>query len=205
MLKKDSTYFHELQTQTGWGRMLVSFSRWCNPQPGWVTLDVGCGPGLLPGLFAYAGCRAFGTDIDPAMLIPDGLHPDVAIADAIRLPFPEQHFKMVTVSNLLYLLPDPKPVLRELSRILEPGGELAALNPSEHMTVTAAADLADERQLTGLARDTLTNYASRAESTFRWSEEDLADLFSRTGLRLKDTTLKMGPGLVRFARAEKVN
>jgi SAM-dependent methyltransferase len=205
MLKKDSTYFHELQTQTGWGRMLASFAKWCRPQPGWATLDVGCGPGLLPSLFSQGGCRAFGTDIDPAMLLPDGLHPHVAIANAVCLPFPDTHFEMVTASNLLFLLPDPLAVLDELARLLKTGGQLAVLNPSEHMNVTTATALADENQLTGLARDTLLNYASRAEIKFRWSEEVLTSLFAQAGLKLTETALKMGPGLVRFARAEKVN
>ena len=61
MLNKDSNYFHELQSQTGWGHMLASFARWCAPKPGWRVLDVGCGPGLLPAIFAQAGCHAYGT------------------------------------------------------------------------------------------------------------------------------------------------
>jgi SAM-dependent methyltransferase len=166
-------------------------------------LDVGCGPGLLPVLFSQAGSISFGTDLDPAMLIPDGLHPNSAVADAVHLPFPSDTFDMLTASNLLYLLPDPLPALREFVRVLKPGGHLAVLNPSEHMNVPAAAALADERQLTGLARDTLINFAARAESAFRWSKGDLENLFSQVGFQPDDTTLKMGPGLVRFARARK--
>jgi SAM-dependent methyltransferase len=110
---------------------------------------------------------------------------------------------MVTASNLLYLLDDPLPALHEFVRVLKPGGALAVLNPSEDMTVATATALADDRGLTGLARDTLLNYAARAEHAVRWSAADLEKLFSRTGLQLTDTTLKMGPGLVRYARAEK--
>jgi ubiquinone/menaquinone biosynthesis C-methylase UbiE len=203
MLNKDSAYFHELQTQTGWGQMLASFARWCAPQPGWRVLDVGCGPGLLPALFSQAGCRAFGTDLDPAMLIPGALHAETAVADALRLPFPSSSFEMVTASNLLYLLADPLPALHECFRVLQPNGSLALLNPSEHMSVSAAAVLADERKLTGLACDTLLNFASRAEAAWRWSEPDLVYLLGGANLRLVETTLKMGPGLVRFARARK--
>ena len=203
MYEKDSNYFHELQSQTGWGHMLASFARWCAPQPGWRVLDVGCGPGLLPALFSQAGCRAFGTDLDPAMLIPGAVHPNSAVADALRLPFPSQYFEMVTASNLLYLLDAPLPVLHEFVRVLKTGGALAVLNPSEQMTVAAATALADERGLTGLARDTMLNYAARAENAVRWSAADLEKLFGQVGLLLKDTTLKMGAGLVRYARAGK--
>jgi ubiquinone/menaquinone biosynthesis C-methylase UbiE len=203
MLNKDSNYFHELQSQTGWGHMLASFARWCAPQPGWRVLDVGCGPGLLPALFSQAGCRSFGTDLDPDMLIPGAVHPDTAVADAIQLPFQPNSFEMVTASNLLHLLDGPLPAIREFTRVLNPGGTLAVLNPSEHMTAAAATALADERQLTGLARDTLLNYAARAEDAIRWSPAEFEELCTQAGLQFKDTTLKMGPGLVRYAKAEK--
>jgi ubiquinone/menaquinone biosynthesis C-methylase UbiE len=154
-------------------------------------------------MFSQAGCRAFGTDLDPAMLIPRAVHPASAVADALRLPFLPQSFEMVTASNVLYLLPDPLPALHEFSRVLKPGGVLAMLNPSEHMTVAAATSLADERELTGLARDTLLNFAVRAEDAVRWSVSELDELFGHAGLQLKDSTLKMGLGLVRYVRAKK--
>ena len=77
------------------------------------------------------------------------------------------------------------------------------MNPSERMSVAAAADLADANRLDGLARETLLNYASRAEQHARWSVDELAGMFAQAGLQLTESTTRMGPGLVRYARGTK--
>ncbi|OGO14627.1 MAG: hypothetical protein A2032_04155 [Chloroflexi bacterium RBG_19FT_COMBO_49_13] len=122
LFKKDAVYFHELQTKTGWGRTLYGFAEWCAPEPGWLTLDVGCGPGLLPAIFSQLGCRAVGVDLDPKMFHPSPLHPITSIADVNALPFPSHTFDLVTSTNLLFLLPQPILALIEMKRVLQPGG-----------------------------------------------------------------------------------
>ena len=92
-----------------------------------------------------------------------------------------------------------------MTRLLAPSGEFALLNPSEKMSVSAATTLADERNLEGLARETLLNYAARAERHHRWSEDNLSELFASANLELTDTTTKMGDGLVRFARGKEIH
>lgn len=201
-LNRDSAYFLELQTKTGWGQMLASFARWCAPHPGDWVLDVGCGPGLLPVIFAQAGCHTIGADHDTAMFT-DPLHDSLATADAAELPFPGNAFHLASASNLLFLAPNPGSLLREMARISQPGGRVCLLNPSEHMSEQAAAHLADQRNLEGLARETLLNYARRAETHFRWDEAATAELFRSAGLQLTESTLRMGPGLVRFAQGIK--
>lgn len=193
--------FLQIQTQTGWGRALQGFADWCQPQTGWLTLDVGSGPGLLPALLAERGCQAFGVDLDTASLA-QRLHPSLAQAQADHLPFPAGFFHLVTASNLLFFLPDPAKVLREMARLARPGGWVALLNPSERMSIAAAAALADQRGLTGLDRDSLIGWAARAEAHRRWSEADLAALFAAAGLSLQECALKLGPGLARFARGK---
>lgn len=182
--------------------MLRSFAFWLDPQPDSLILDVGCGPALLPAIFAQSGCRALGIDSSFEMF-RDALHPDIILAEVTALPFPLASFNLISASNLLFLLTDPLTALREMTRLLTPNGEIALLNPSEQMSITAVTSLANERELTGLARKTLLNYAERAERHFRWSEADLRELFSSADLELSDTVTKMGPGLVRFARGTK--
>jgi len=157
----------ELQTNTGWKRTLEAFAAWCAPQPGSLVLDIGCGPGLLPALLARAGCRAYGADLDGRMLRTPRLHPDLVQADILRLPFPGGVFHLLTASNLLFLLPDPEAALGEMGRLLRPGGQVCVLNPSEHMSVAAAAELAEQRDLKDLARDSLLNWAALAEKHAR--------------------------------------
>ena len=182
--------------------MLRAFATWLDPKPASRLLDVGCGPGLLPAILSQSGCRTIGIDSSFAMF-RDTLHPNLVLADVTALSFPLSSFDSITASNLLFLLPNPKAALKEMTRLLTPNGEIALLNPSEKMTISAATKLADERNLEGLARETLLNYAVRAETYYRWSEADLRELFAFANLKLTATTTKMGIGLVRFARAKK--
>ena len=170
------------------------------PPPASVVLDVGCGPGLLPALFAKRGCESFGVDFDFSLL-SSGFIPALAQADAFGLPFQSATFNLVTATNLLFLLDDPVQALREWKRVLVQGGELCLLNPSENLSVSAARRLANERGLEGTARESLLNWAHNAETHFHWTEDETRELLSRAGFRLEDSVLKVGPGFARFARA----
>ncbi len=200
-MSPDSDYFLELQTQTGWGKILARFADWIHPPAGCLALDVGCGPGLLPALLARSGCRALGVDLSPEMFRPAPLHPAVAVADVEALPFPAARFDLLTASNLLFLLPDPERALGEMARLLRPGGQVALLNPSENLSEAAARRYADQRKLKGLARETLINWGRRADAHHRWDGDQLRDLFTAAGLQLVETVTTMGPGFARLARA----
>ncbi len=200
---QDATYFLELQTRTGWGRVLEKFADWCRPQPNTRALDVGCGPGLLPAILAKRGMRATGVDCDPGMFARPRVYPWLTLSAATRLPFSGGSFHLVTASNVLFFLPDPLAALREMHRVLHPAGQVALLNPSEKMSITTAKELVDQHNLQDLARETLLNWADRAERHARWTETDLRELFAQTELLLTETTLTMGPGIARFARAVK--
>lgn len=199
-LLPDSEYFLELQIKTGWGKVLARFRDWINPQAGRLTLDVGCGPGLLPALLAQKGCNSLAVDLDLDMLLPSPLHPQVTVADVMRQPFPDQQFDLITASNLLFLLPNPQIALREMVRLLRPGGQIATLNPSEHLTIAAATELTEAHNLSGLACESLLNWAVRAEAHFHWTESETVQLFAAAGLELAATHTTMGPGFARFAR-----
>lgn len=193
--------FFQIQTQTGWSRILTRMADWCSPEMGWVSLDVGCGPGLLPSLLAERGCLAIGVDLSLAELHQGRLYPLLAQANAGSLPFPRATFHLITASNLLFLLPDPLPVLQEFRRVLRASAQLVVLNPSEKMSLAAAAELADSRRLSGLARESILNWASMAERHARWSEPELQALFSDASFKMIETELVVGSGLARLARA----
>jgi SAM-dependent methyltransferase len=194
--------FYQIQTATGWGRTLASFAKWCRPKTGWLSLDVGCGPGYLPALLTSYGCQAFGVDIDLQSFQAGRLHPFLVVGDAHNLPFPIRSFHLVTASNLLFLLEDPLWALNEFRRLLLPGGQVALLNPSEYLDVKAAEELAEKKFLSGLDRQSLINWAERAERFWRWNEEDLRELYTRAGMEFLESTLKVGSGLSRFARGK---
>ena len=197
----DAHYFLELSTKTGWGDTLARFAAWVAPQDKWLTLDVGCGPGLLPALLAQQGCQAFGVDLNPQMFVPKSLHRDVAHADTISLPFPSGSFHLITGSNVLFLLGEPQHALGEMRRVLRQPGQIAVLNPSKNLNVQAATSFSSDRNLEGLARESLLNWAARAETNYRWSEVELDALFQSVGMQLIETKTAVGPGFARFARA----
>lgn len=199
MFGRDADYFLELQTQTGWGRTLYSFAEWCSPQSGWLTLDVGCGPGLLPAIFSKFGCKSTGVDLDLHMFHPSPLHPAVVVADVYGLPFPVKSFDLITASNLVFLLSDPVRALVSMKQFLRFGGKLAMLNPSEQLNEQAALAFATARGLEGLARHTLLNWARRAVENHHWTEIETGDLYRSAGLQYMGSVLKVGPGFARFS------
>lgn len=192
--------FAQIQTETAWGRTLASFADWIAPQPGWMALDVGGGPGLLAVLLAQRGCRACGVDIE-AYPAAERLHPHHVRGEVLRLPFSGGTFDLVCASNLLFFLPDPTAALVEMRRVLKIGAALALLNPSERMSVASAEALANARGLSGLNRDTLLGWAARAERHHRWDETGLRRMLHTAGFELNATELKIGTGLARFALA----
>lgn len=201
----DFSNFLEIQMNTAWGKTLAGFASFAAPKPASVILDIGCGPGLLPLLFACAGHKAIGLDFDFALLAQGigGENPAAALvnADAFYLPLQLSTFNLITSTNLLFLLDDPRSALKTWRRLLAPEGEICLLNPSEHMSVAAATQLADGRGLSGTARTSLLSWAHNAETYARWTEGDLQSLFAQADMELVETTLRVGPGFARLARA----
>lgn len=57
---------------------------------------------------------------------------DASVADIERLPFADDEFDAVLANRVLYYLPDLDGGLREIVRVLRPGGRLVAVTYSEH-------------------------------------------------------------------------
>jgi SAM-dependent methyltransferase len=196
----DFSNFLDVQTKTAWGRTLGEFASFCDPEPASLILDIGCGPGLLPAIFNREGHIAFGIDADFSLL-SSTLSKNLAQADALAPPFLPSTFDLITATNVLFLLDAPLSALRTWMCLLAPDGDLCLLNPSENLSVSVATHLADHRNLDGTARESLLSWAKNAESHFRWTETEIRDLLSQAGLRLEESTQKVGPGFARFVRA----
>jgi ubiquinone/menaquinone biosynthesis C-methylase UbiE len=97
-----------------------------------TLLDVGCGPGSITLDLARvvdAG-RVVGIDVSPwligqAVAAARGVvNARFACASVLALPFPDGRFDAVLAHALLEHLPEPAAALRELHRVLRPGGVL---------------------------------------------------------------------------------
>jgi demethylmenaquinone methyltransferase/2-methoxy-6-polyprenyl-1,4-benzoquinol methylase len=117
-----------------WKRFLVSR---LDVGPGARVLDVATGTGAVAAEVVRAhGCRVTGLDQSPEMLAAArgrlavaGLDGRVELVqgEAERLPFADASFDALTVTYLLRYVADPLATLRELVRVLRPGGTLASL------------------------------------------------------------------------------
>ncbi|MGW5636237.1 class I SAM-dependent methyltransferase [Streptomyces sp. NPDC003832] len=101
------------------------------------VLDAGCGTGrALPPLRAAVGPTGvvLGADLTPAMLeaaVRAGRHRDgqLLLTDVAALPLRPDALDAVFGAGLIAHLPQPSRDLRELARVVRPGGTLALFHP----------------------------------------------------------------------------
>jgi demethylmenaquinone methyltransferase/2-methoxy-6-polyprenyl-1,4-benzoquinol methylase len=101
--------------------------------PGGSALDVACGSGKLTAdLARIAGPRGrvIGLDFSPQMLgVAHRDHPGIEFieGDALKLPFDDASFDASTIAFGLRNLADPVQGLREMLRVVRPGGHTVVL------------------------------------------------------------------------------
>ena len=149
---------------TNWGLDLVEF------QPGWTMLDVGCGGGasLNRLLKRSDGAQVYGIDISEES-VAKARKVNAAMLDkrvfvsqgsAKNLPFDDGKFDLVTAVETIYFWPDLPGCLKEVSRVLKPGGQFAIMvevpntdsvwtNLVEGMTVYTPEELKNQLSTAG--------------------------------------------------------
>ncbi|HEY3376794.1 MAG TPA: class I SAM-dependent methyltransferase [Armatimonadota bacterium] len=131
-------------------------------------LVAGCGTGNFEELATrlQPQLQVTGVDFSAAMLArarakcADRAHVRHAEADLCAgLAFGDAEFDVVVMCNVLYALPDQRAALREIARVLKPGGRLLLCDRHPHSTPAAIAQahFAALRQLPLAAR--LTRWA----------------------------------------------
>jgi SAM-dependent methyltransferase len=102
------------------------------------VLDIGCGDGH----FASIAYRSLPIDVGVDIMARDlreaaartGVYSSVMFASATALPFANASFNTVVSNCAIEHIPDNLAVLREIGRVLRPGGTFAATLPSEYFS-----------------------------------------------------------------------
>jgi len=108
----------------------AQFTRW----HGKKVLEVGCGCGTDLLQFARAGAEIYGIDLSQQSieltkkrLSLYGVQAEATQADGENLPFPSEQFDLVYSWGVLHHTPNPPKAVKEIYRVLKPGGFIKAM------------------------------------------------------------------------------
>jgi ubiquinone/menaquinone biosynthesis C-methylase UbiE len=100
------------------------------------VLEVGCGEGeLAERIERELGAEVVALDQSERMVeLTRARGVEAHVGDVTELPFPDDSFDVAVAAWMLYHVPDVDRAVRELGRVLRPGGRLvAATNASDHL------------------------------------------------------------------------
>ncbi|MBP0001901.1 MAG: class I SAM-dependent methyltransferase [Cyanobacteria bacterium SID2] len=105
-------------------------------------LDVGCGAGENSVYFGSRGANCVASDYSPGMVDValqlaerNGVRVEGKVINAMDIDFPDNTFDIVYAANLLHHIPQPMDSIREMHRVLKPGGKMCFWDPLRHNPV----------------------------------------------------------------------
>ena len=128
--------------RAGWGKSIIGYDdafgvvtrltveptlNGANVRAGMRVLDVCCGPGMLAQGAIARGAQAVGLDFSNVVELARKMVPAAQFqqGDAQDLPFPDNSFDAAVCGYGLMHVPDSEKVLREMHRVVRPGGRIA--------------------------------------------------------------------------------
>lgn len=159
-------------------------------------LDVACGTGVVTRLAAQAvgsSGKVTGLDLNPGMLavarstMPADLSIEWIEADAAAMPLEDKTYDVVLCQMGLQFIPNKLAALREMGRVLAPGGRV-------HVNVPGPKPKLFASMAEGIARHIGQDGATFVDLVFSMHDTgELRDLFQRSGFRdvQVDTTPKL--------------
>ncbi len=159
-----------------WRRAVVAA---CAARPGERVLDIAAGTGTSSEPFADAGVEVVPADFSLGMLaVGHRRRGDLAFtaADAMRLPFADASFDVVTMSFGLRNVADPDAALAEFLRVTRPGGRFVLCEFSQPTNAAFRTVYSRYlmRSLPAIARAVSSNpesYVYLAESIQAWPDQ----------------------------------
>ncbi|MCB1491004.1 MAG: class I SAM-dependent methyltransferase [Rhodobiaceae bacterium] len=105
------------------------------------VLDYGCGTGILVrrALDAFPDGDMYGVDTFEGFYenwqakLPPELTGRIRRIEDGHIPFPDDHFDVIVSNQVFEHIDDPPPYLREIRRVLKPGGRFLALFPDREI------------------------------------------------------------------------
>ena len=120
------------------------------------VLDFGCGTGWLSRVIATLGLEVIGVDVSENALrlgrqfiardpLADRLKIDFRYFDSVTLPLPDASVDRIVSFDAFHHVFDQQGTLREMARVLKPGGIVAFHEPGPHhsLTPTAQSEMRD--------------------------------------------------------------
>jgi SAM-dependent methyltransferase len=117
--------------------------------PGMTVLEFGAGTCWAARVLTQLGCKVIAVDVSPTALrmgqelyarhppIGDRPSPQFLLFDGRRIELPDNSVERVICLDAFHHVPNPKQVLAELARVLEPGGVAGFAEPGpEHSKTT---------------------------------------------------------------------
>ena len=106
--------------------------KFANVHRGDRLLDVGCGTGVVALTAAQTGAKVSGSDLTPELIMRakenahiSNLNIDFQVADVEDLPYKDNEFDFVLSQFGHMFAPRPEVAVKEMLRVLKPGGTIA--------------------------------------------------------------------------------
>ncbi len=171
-----------------WRRRTVELAK---AHDGESVLDCAAGTGDLAFEFKRSvgsHGRVLATDFCAEML--EGIAPkskslqltvEVELADAMKLPYADQSFDIVSIAYGIRNVDDPRVALREMARVLKPGGRIAVLETGQPKGIMALGYAVFRRLIPLAGRLVASNsdaytYLPATAAKFPYGEEFVAML-----------------------------
>ncbi|MBP8828854.1 MAG: ArsR family transcriptional regulator [Desulfobacter sp.] len=139
-----------------------------------VIADLGCGTGeMLAGLLGRGGKTLIGVDASPEMLeqarlrLPESQNLELRIGELEHLPMREQEVDAALMSMVLYHVSEPEKAIREVYRVLNPGGLFLLVDFLKH----------DQEQIKDIIGGVWLGF----------TQQQISGWLDRTGFNLKHT------------------
>ncbi|WP_441280074.1 class I SAM-dependent methyltransferase [Bradyrhizobium sp. 63_E2_N1_3] len=164
------------------------------------VLEIGFGPGFDALKFLQSGADYSGIDITPENVDRTkkhlgffGFEPDVSQGNAEDLPYPDASFDIVYSNGVLHHIPSLPDALKEIRRVLKPGGKMTILMYHRY-SVFYLGVLLTHFASGRIFRETLSDRRSRIEATAAsnakpivnvYSKAELSAVLERSGFKIK--------------------